>query len=144
MAEPIWVIDLFGVKFVVDTSNFLIINFDTFDVDMASNAETSLEILGVDYQVPAGKTLRLLGVLLCGSENTGDTVLTQTDTADSQVGSINKWIPPIDIGGIGVGAGPVTIFDPTFAASKFLTVHNTVAATRAFTVVGLVGLEFTA
>lgn len=143
MTEPTWGLELFGVKFVVDTVDFVIVTFDKFSVDMLGNAETSLEVGGVDYQVPSGKTLRLLGVSESSSEAAA-IVLTQTDTADSQVGTIDKWTSPFSSTTIDTGTGPTTIFDATFAATKFLTAHNTSGSVRVFTVVGLVGLEFTA
>ena len=142
MTEPTWAIDLFGVKFIIDTSDFTIITFDGIDIDTAANLEQSLEVNGVDYQVASGKILRLLGVTECTSE-AGDVKLTQTDTADSQVGSIDKWTPPFSAAGVGNGKGPVTIFDVTFAAGKFVTIHNPSASPRIFTAVNLIGLEFT-
>jgi len=143
MTEPVWVADIFGIKFVIDTSDFTLITLDGFDVDMAANAETSMEVNSVDYQVASGKIFRLLGVQESMSEVTNP-ILTQTDTADSQVGTIDKWEPPFTTEStIGNGKGPTTIFDVTFAAGKFLTVHNRGAASRVFTANGLIGLEYT-
>jgi len=143
MTEPTWGADIFGIRFVIDTSDFTLVTFDEFAVDMAANAETSLEVNGVDFQVASGKILRLLGVIECSSEDQ-ETILTQTDTADSQVGTIDKWLPPFNSATIGAGSGPVTIFDVTFAAAKFLTVHNeNGVSTRVFNANGLIGLEFT-
>jgi len=54
MTEPVWVADIFGIKFVIDTSDFSIITFDGIDLDVAGNNEKSLEVNGVVVLVTRG------------------------------------------------------------------------------------------
>ncbi len=140
MTDPIIAINNLGVKLLLDTADDrIVINFDPKNAfSVPQNTVRSAEVQGVDYQVPTGKELIMLGAVNMFAQFDNRLDMVSTTVADTATGLVTL-IPDLP----NDNPTPWNTMLFKLVADDFLGFQEQNIAATQINHVGLQGVEYT-